>query len=328
MKIVKKFCMLIMISAFLFSGTLIAQAASINTMSTIKNTTPVAMLSYDLNLPTVPVTMTVYDNGVISYFDTYLSNVPPGYDVTNGGPYLGWCCQTAAGIPRGVGHQVMLYSSYDPAMPASFMTVNWYKINYILNHKIGSEMEISIALWYFSGDWPWGMPPNSQMMVNNANLNGETFIPVPGEVIAILADGGSTIQRTFFELIVPPENGDYEGLTPGFWKNHLDAWDTYTPSQTLGSVFTAGVWYFPGMFSLQMALRFHGGPFLPGATRILLRSAVAALLNAAHPLVNYPMTQAEIISQVNSALTSMNRDTILDLATTLDTYNNLGCEDL
>ena len=300
-----------MISILVFSGTLITKADISDGV---------------LNLPPTPVTLTVYDNQVISYFDTYLSNVPPGYDVTNGGPYLGWCVQIGNSIPRGVDHQVMLYSSYDPAMPDSFKNADWYKINYILNHKIGTEDEISIAIWYFCGEWPYGMPANSQTMVNNANLYGDSYYPPSDGVIAVLADGGTEIQRTFFELSIPPE--ECEGLTPGFWKNHLDAWVAYSPSQTLGSVFTSGADHFPGGRSLLQALRFHGGPSLAGAARILLRAAVAALLNAAHPDISYPLSESEIISQVNSALDSMDRDTMLDLASILDANNNLGSGDL
>jgi hypothetical protein len=208
MKLVKKMFIIIVIGVFFFSGTLTTQADSINTKTTPIEVTPrtqppIMPLSYTLNLPAIPVTMTVYDNQVISYFDTYLSNVPDGYDVTNGGPYLGWCVEAGTGITRGVGHQVMLYSSYDPVMPVSFQNADWYKINYILNHKIGSEDEISIAIWYFCGEWPYGMPPNSQTMVNEANTYGAAFVPSEGEVIAVLADGGSTIQRTFFELLIP-----------------------------------------------------------------------------------------------------------------------------
>jgi hypothetical protein len=315
MKTYKKGIIGWIISALLFSGTLTIQASITDGI---------------LNLPTEPVTMTVYDNQVISYFDTYLSNVPEGYDVANGGPYLGWCVETGTGITRGVGHQIMLYSSYDPAMPESFTNADWYKINYILNHKIGSEDEISIAIWYFCGEWPYGMPPNSQTMVNEANLYGDGYYPPEDGVIAVLADGGSTIQRSIFELSFPPE---YEGLTPGFWKNHLDAWQLpYNPNQPnptlLGDVFTSEADYFPEGSSLLQALQFPGGPSLAGAARILLRAAVAALLNAVHPDVNYPLSDSEIISQVNNALNSMNRNTMLNLASTLDSYNNLGCDDL
>ena len=62
-----------------------------------------------------------------------------------------------------------------------------------------------------------------------------------------------------------------------------------------------------------------------GAARILLRAAVAALLNAAHPHLDYPRTAAEVISAVNAALASNNRSTMLTLATALDNDNQLGC---
>ena len=77
--------------------------------------------------------------------------------------------------------------------------------------------------------------------------------------------------------------------------------------------------------SLLQALQGGGGPGLEGGARILLRAAVAALLNAAHPDVDYPRTTAQILADVNSALTSGNRNTMLNLATALDNDNNIGC---
>jgi hypothetical protein len=68
-----------------------------------------------------------------------------------------------------------------------------------------------------------------------------------------------------------------------------------------------------------------GGNTLTGASRTLLRAAVAALLNASSNGVNYPISTAKIISDVNEALASGDRNTILTLAGTLDGYNNLGC---
>jgi hypothetical protein len=62
-----------------------------------------------------------------------------------------------------------------------------------------------------------------------------------------------------------------------------------------------------------------------GGAKILLRAAVAALLNAGHSGVDYPRTTAEILADVNAALSSGNRNTMLALATALDDDNNLGC---
>jgi len=115
------------------------------------------------------------------------------------------------------------------------------------------------------------------------------------------------------------------GLTPGYWKNQTDAWVGYAPGQLVNSVFTVpSALGSLGSSTLLQALGFGGGPGVSGGAQLLLRAAVAALLNAASPSVNYPLTTGDVISQVNAALASLNRDTMLALASQLDAYNNLG----
>jgi hypothetical protein len=118
-----------------------------------------------------------------------------------------------------------------------------------------------------------------------------------------------------------------EGCTPGYWKNHTDSWagTGFSPGQSAGSVFNLGG--FPSLASqtLLQTLQGGGGPGTLGAARILLRAAVAALLNAAHPDVDSPLGTFEIIADVNAALASSNRNTMLALASELDEANNLGC---
>jgi hypothetical protein len=125
-----------------------------------------------------------------------------------------------------------------------------------------------------------------------------------------------------------PTPAAFEGCSPGFWKNHPGAYPApYTPHTTLGSVFTL-----PGCGSISslsgatfdQALRFHGGPTLQAAAQILLRQAVAALLNAGAN-IGYPLTTQQVINEVNAALASCDRATILAEATRLDGYNNLVC---
>ena len=124
-------------------------------------------------------------------------------------------------------------------------------------------------------------------------------------------------------IIKPPEK--FEGCTPGFWKNHLQAWVGFSPNQTLESVFDVPNAFGLDNSTLLQALSFNGGSGAVGAARILLRAGVAALLNAADPDVDYPRTVAEVIADVNAALASGSRATMLGLATELDTDNNLGC---
>lgn len=80
-----------------------------------------------------------------------------------------------------------------------------------------------------------------------------------------------------------------------------------------------------GNQTLLAALGNDGGNNLAGAQRILIRAAVAAVLNASHPNVDYPLTAAQVISQVNAVICGGNRQAILNLATQLDNLNNLGC---
>lgn len=125
-----------------------------------------------------------------------------------------------------------------------------------------------------------------------------------------------------------------EGCTPGFWKNHTDVWEEYTPTTKLGYV-----WVIPdvlGSFrqdTFLQALGYGGGPGLTGAARTLFRASVAAYLNAANEGLGYPLRRFTLTvngpslkSQIEAALASQDRATMLALATYLDGLNNLGAE--
>ena len=99
----------------------------------------------------------------------------------------------------------------------------------------------------------------------------------------------------------------------------------YSPNQTLESVFDVPDQYGLDNKTLLQALSFKGSTTTMGAAQILLRAGVAALLNAASPDVDYPLTTADVIAQVNAALASNNRSVMLVLAAKLDSYNNLTC---
>jgi len=126
---------------------------------------------------------------------------------------------------------------------------------------------------------------------------------------------GATRRTTFSRRIMPPR-----------WKQkqHFDSWPApYTPSTMLNSVFSnTGK---PANMTLLQALSFKGGSTIDGAKSILLRAAVAALLNSASPNVDYPLTTVEVISKVDAALATNDRSAILMLASQLDAFNNLGC---
>jgi len=120
-----------------------------------------------------------------------------------------------------------------------------------------------------------------------------------------------------------------QGCTVGFWKNHADSWPPtgYFTTQKVMTVFSNAQTYYPlqGQATLLQALEFMGGQGNEGAAEIVVLNGVAALLNASHPSVAYPRTAASVITDVNAALASGSRDTMLLLAAALSSDNNLGC---
>jgi len=104
--------------------------------------------------------------------------------------------------------------------------------------------------------------------------------------------------------------GGSEGCTPGYWKNHVEAWAPtgYTPETLFVDVF--GIDLSPiGIHTLFEAVWAKGG----GLNK-LARHGTAALLSAAHPDVDYPITVGQVIDLVQL----LESDILVE-------YNELGC---
>jgi len=122
-----------------------------------------------------------------------LSNVDPGFDITDG-IYNGWCVDIVNVITRLVQYDVMLYSSYDEMAPIP--DEDWEIINYIINHKLGTGCDVQAAIWYFINGgaywWVSGDPFNPSVdpevlaMVADASLYGPTYEPGEGDILAIV----------------------------------------------------------------------------------------------------------------------------------------------
>lgn len=114
----------------------------------------------------------------------------------------------------------------------------------------------------------------------------------------------------------PPPTGT-EGCTPGFWKNHVEDWPPtgFAPGSDFDSTFGVDL-FDPNLTLLQAAGQGGGG------VNALGRHAVAALLNAAHPDVDSPLTTAQVIAAVQSAAASGDFETTKDM---LEDNNELGC---
>lgn len=131
------------------------------------------------------------------------------------------------------------------------------------------------------------------------------------------------VSASYQDVVTGPASG---GCSLGYWKNHVVAWPPtgFSPAQSVSSVF-AGAAAYPtlGSSALLDALHFGGGAGVEGSAALLLKQAVAALLNASHPNVNYALSPAEVIASVNAALASGDRATMLALQASLDEFNTL-----
>jgi hypothetical protein len=113
----------------------------------------------------------------------------------------------------------------------------------------------------------------------------------------------------------PPPPG-IQGCTPGFWRNHHHQWVNYTPGQLFNDVF--GSTPIADNRTLGQAVQQGGGGW-----SALGRQAVAALLNAAHPDVNYPLTEQQVIDAVQAA--AADPAIVESTKDMLEDYNELGC---
>lgn len=114
----------------------------------------------------------------------------------------------------------------------------------------------------------------------------------------------------------------FQGCTAGFWKQtqHFGAYPAgLTPNTTLtaaGFVLPAG----QANVTLLVALNYQGGPTVVDAGHVLIRQAVASLLNS--KTIPFSLSSQQVLDQTNAALATGNRGTILALAQTLDGINN------
>jgi hypothetical protein len=113
-----------------------------------------------------------------------------------------------------------------------------------------------------------------------------------GAAIAVAAKGGGT--TSIASNAAETQYGKPGGCTPGFWKNHPELWGDINPNATFDSVF--GVKKF-GSLTLLEAAGLGGGGY-----NALARHAVAALLNASNPHIDYGLSADEIIAMVQKAI--------------------------
>lgn len=125
------------------------------------------------------------------------------------------------------------------------------------------------------------------------------------------------------------------GRTPGYWKNHSEAWPNgYLPGDFIQTVFVVPASLLKsgeldldrliGKDTLMDGLAYRGGSTLSGGAQILFRAAIAALLNETYYGADFPIATSptDLINQVNTVLATGSRSNYVSFASYLDYWNN------
>jgi hypothetical protein len=114
-----------------------------------------------------------------------------------------------------------------------------------------------------------------------------------------------------------------QGCGDGYYKSHTSSFtEPYLPEIHVAVGFSSLTLSPMASDTLLSALKYGGGSGFDGAVRILLRSAVAALLNAANQNVSYELSVPQVALGVNLAIQSRDRNAVLALAYLLEAANN------
>jgi hypothetical protein len=172
---------------------------------------------------------------------------------------------------------------------------------------------------------------SSQPGVTTFNLDGFTGdVHVFDEVKFF---GAASDVADASDFLVESITGDTaEGLSQGYWKTHTSLWDQpaelkdVTTTDSFKDYFgidpdgvKASLLGGPGGLTLQEVLGLNGG-----GEQALARQAVAALLNINSDKIDtYPMSQVDLVHDVNAALAGNDAAAITALTNQLNTYNTL-----
>jgi hypothetical protein len=119
--------------------------------------------------------------------------------------------------------------------------------------------------------------------------------------------------------------GVFQGCTIGFWCQQPQTWGptNYNTTDIFDTVF--GVALFGANVTLLEAVCLDIGE--PPVTLVeqLAAQATAALLNAAHPNISYPLTEAQVIALFQQALASGDPQEIEDTKDLFEAYNESIC---
>lgn len=177
----------------------------------------------------------------------------------------------------------------------------------------GVDGNLVVPVMYPQDTTQW---PMVDEMTNERAIIAGVFVEVVGPDGMVTKIPG---KQWWIRCLPPPPPA--EGCTPGYWRQsqHFDAWDAtgYSIGDDFGDVFGVGDLPTFDPSTLLDAVWLGGG-----GEYALARHAVAALLNASHPDLDYFFSEMDIIAGVQGAYATGNFEPFKDA---LDAANNAGC---
>jgi hypothetical protein len=211
-----------------------------------------------------------------------------------------------------------LFNSFG-ALPADAQSPNWGAVNYLLNDKGGnSVVDIQEAIWFLlngafhDNAFISGAPSAPATALVATALLHNNFVPAPGQVVAVLLDGGDGLsnvpgdsvpdtQSIIIEITVPPQTTGCPA-TQGFWQKG-DRWPNITVTvdgiiYNGGGMTIGGTTYTKNQLLLIMPSgSLHTGGYVNGLSQL-----IAAVLNLVAG-AQHTATIDSTISSINTALT-------------------------
>jgi hypothetical protein len=205
----------------------------------------------------------------------------------------------------------------------------------VLVTATGANGDTFTAVSSFDGSYHIELPEISQHYV--VTINAQSLCGNIEFDLDVNVNDGQFPGQNFYVPGVCDNTGN--GCPASFWKDkktmgdatHPTKWVGYKPDDIINKVFinatkqVCSAYGDDGKKHLKDALTWGTATGnVKDAFHNLMREAVAALLNASSPLVNYPATEAEVILMVNDALATCDRGTLISLANDLQAANNVG----
>jgi len=184
-----------------------------------------------------------------------------------------------------------------------------WPVKYTIFKEVAPGVLATISSGSTTGNLDFYFSPTPLTPGTTAVFAISVAVTVPGQELPTKLNGKWTVECEK----EPPSGG--QGCTPGYWRQeqHFDSWTSYSPWSSYDGTFGVN-----GSFDTLLAAVWARG----GGENALARHAVAALLNASSPGVNYAFSTAQVIAMVQQAYSTGNFENIKNQ---FEYQNELGC---